>query len=143
MLTRLDLRGQADFTLPRPMAGGDEPVDAVKAIIEEVRSGGDAAVRSLTARFDGCDLASPRVSTEGALARLAPELREALEVAAGNIRAYHEAQRRDEVVHERDGIIVRELVRPVDRAGCYAPGGRALYPSTVLMTAIPARVAGA
>ena len=142
MLTRLDLRGQADFTLPRPSAGGDEPLDAVKAIIDEVRSGGDAAVRSLTARFDGCDLASPRVSTDGALARLAPELREALEVAAGNIRAYHEAQRRDEVVHERDGIVVRELVRPVDRAGCYAPGGRALYPSTVLMTAIPARVAG-
>lgn len=143
MLTRLDLRGQADFRLPRPAAGGDEPLEAVKAILAEVRERGDAAVRELTARFDGCELTTPLVSTAGALERIPADLREALEVAAGNIRAYHRAQLGgDQVAHERDGIVVRELRRAVDRAGCYAPGGRALYPSTVLMTAIPARVAG-
>src|SRR4051794_14187376 len=142
MLTRLDLRGQTSWTLPRPSAGGDAPPDAGEEILADVRERGDVAVRELTARFDGCELDSFAVSTAGALDRIAPELRDALQVAAANIRSYHEAQVREEVAHERDGILVRELVRPVDRAGCYAPGGRALYPSTVLMTAIPARVAG-
>jgi histidinol dehydrogenase len=142
MLTRLDLRGRAEWDLPRPSAGGDAPLAAVQAIVADVRARGDVAVRELTARFDGPDLASFAVATDGAVERLQDDLREALTVAAANIRAYHEAQLTDEVTHERDGIVVRELVRPVDRAGCYAPGGRALYPSTVLMTAIPARVAG-
>jgi histidinol dehydrogenase len=143
VLTRLDLRGQATFVLPRPSAGGDAPLDAVKAILADVQARGDAAVRELTARFDGCDQPVHAVPTAGALERVSDDLREALTVAAGNIRAYHEAQLSgEETAHERDGILVRELRRPVDRAGCYAPGGRALYPSTVLMTAIPARVAG-
>lgn len=142
MLTRLDLRGHVDADLPRPSAGGDEPLDAVKAIIADVRVRGDDAVRELTARFDGCDQSVATMPTAGALDRVPAGLRDALAVAGANIRAYHEAQLTEEVTHERDGIVVRELVRPVDRAGCYAPGGRALYPSTVLMTAIPARVAG-
>jgi histidinol dehydrogenase len=142
MLTRLDLRGQAVVDLPRPSAGGDAPLAAVQAIIADVRARGDAAVRELTARFDRVELESFLVSTDGAIDRIPPALREALEVAAANIRAYHETQLVPEVTHERDGIVVRDLHRPVDRAGCYAPGGRALYPSTVLMTAIPARVAG-
>jgi histidinol dehydrogenase len=69
-------------------------------------------------------------------------LRLALEAARANIEAYHRSQLRAETVHARDGVTVRELRRPVDRAGCYVPGGRARYPSTVLMTAVPARVAG-
>src|SRR5689334_16918379 len=142
MLTRLDLRGRADWDLPRPSAGGDAPLAAVQSIVADVRARGDAAVRELTARFDGPELESFAVATDGAVERVSVDLREALTVAAANIRAYHEAQLTEEVAHERDGIVVRELVRPVDRAGCYAPGGRALYPSTVLMTAIPARVAG-
>jgi len=143
VLNRLDLRGKATYDLPRPSAGGDEPLEAVKAILADVRARGDAAVRELTKRFDGCDLPTTKVDTAGAVDRISPELRAALEVAAGNIRAYHEAQVAEEdVAHERDGILVRELTRAVDRAGCYAPGGRALYPSTVLMTAIPAKVAG-
>lgn len=142
MLTRLDLRGQTSFTLPRPSGGGDEPVQVVKAIIADVRERGDAAVRELTSRLDGPTLASFVISTDGALDRIPAALRDALELAAANIRAYHETQLVPEVVHERDGIVVRDLHRPVERAGCYVPGGRALYPSTVLMTAIPARVAG-
>lgn len=142
MLTRLDLRGQTHFTLPRPSAGGDAPLAAVQAIIADVRARGDIAVRELTARFDGVELDSFLVSTDGALDRIPAALREALGVAAANIRAYHETQLTAEITHERDGIVVRELHRPVERAGCYVPGGRASYPSTVLMTAIPARVAG-
>src|SRR5205823_13663011 len=71
-----------------------------------------------------------------------PALRDALEAAHGAIAAYHQAQVAPELRHERGGIVVRELRRPVDRAGLYVPGGRARYPSTVLMTAVPARVAG-
>jgi histidinol dehydrogenase len=142
VLTRLDLRGNADAELPRPSAGGDAPLAAVQAIIADVRERGDVAVRELTAKFDRVDQPVAPIDTTGAVDRIAPALRDALEVAAANIRAYHETQLVPEVTHERDGIVVRDLHRPVDRAGCYAPGGRALYPSTVLMTAIPARVAG-
>jgi histidinol dehydrogenase len=142
VLTRLDLRGNADADLPRPAAGGDAPLAAVQAIIADVRERGDVAVRELTAKFDKVDQPVAPIDTTGAVDRIAPALRDALEVAAANIRAYHETQHVPEVTHERDGIVVHDLHRPVDRAGCYAPGGRALYPSTVLMTAIPARVAG-
>src|SRR5207302_6297140 len=68
--------------------------------------------------------------------------RAALDYAREEITAYHEVQLGDEVRVERDGALLRELAVPVDRAGLYVPGGRAAYPSTVLMTAIPARVAG-
>ena len=142
MLTRLDLRGQTAFDLPRPSAGGEAPLEAVKAILADVKTRGDDAVRELTERFDGCRLERFQVDPAGAVDRIDPALRDALTVAAANIESYHRAQLRADVDHERDGIVVRELVRPVDRAGCYAPGGRALYPSTVLMTAIPAKVAG-
>ncbi|MEA3018842.1 MAG: histidinol dehydrogenase, partial [Actinomycetota bacterium] len=148
MLTRLDLRGISDLRdrLPRPSGGGDAQALAdVQAIVADVRARGDAAVRELTARFDGPELDSFAVDPAEIAAardRIPAALRDALELAAANIRAYHETQLTGEVVHERDGIVVRDLLRPVDRAGCYVPGGRAKYPSTVLMTAIPARVAG-
>jgi histidinol dehydrogenase len=122
-----------------------EPVEAVRSIIAAVRARGDAAVREYTARFDGCtidDLRVPGPTVAAALAGISAEVRAALEYAAGEIRAYHEAQHDAPVVLDRDGIQAREMVVPVDRAGCYAPGGRATYPSSVLMTAIPARVAG-
>jgi histidinol dehydrogenase len=148
MLQRLDLRGiRGDLTgvLPRPQVAGDEPVAAVRAIIDEVRAGGDAALRACTERFDGIaldDLRVPAGELDAALAAVPPDLRAALEAAAERIAAYHRATVAPEVVHRHDGIRVRELRRPVDRAGLYVPGGRASYPSTVLMTAVPARVAG-
>jgi histidinol dehydrogenase len=148
MLQRLDLRGiRGDLTgvLPRPQVAGDEPVAAVRAIIDEVRAGGDAALRACTERFDGIaldDLRVPADELDAALAAVPPDLRAALEAAAERIAAYHRATVAPEVVHRHDGIRVRELRRPVDRAGLYVPGGRASYPSTVLMTAVPARVAG-
>jgi histidinol dehydrogenase len=151
MLQRLDLRGAISATtdlrtiLPRPEAAKEPPVAAVQAILADVRERGDAAVREATARFDKVELDELRVppgELEAALAAIPPLLREALEAARGNILAFHREQVRAEHTFERDGIVVRELARPVDRAGLYVPGGRAQYPSTVLMTAIPARVAG-
>ena len=148
VLRRLDLRGPLGdlrTRLPRPSSGGEAPIEAVKAILADVRARGDDAVRDATERFDGVRLDDPRVPTErlaAALDAIPAALRAALEVAHDNIRAYNEATQPVEMHHERDGIVVRDLLRPVDRAGLYVPGGRATYPSTVLMTAVPARVAG-
>ena len=148
MLTRLDLRGvtgDLSAVLPRPPAVGEGPVAAVRAILAAVAAGGDDAVRACTERFDRVridELEVPGAALEAALASLPAPLRTALEVAAAGIEAYQQATVPPEVTHEKDGILVRDLRRPVDRAGCYVPGGRATYPSTVLMTAIPAKVAG-
>ena len=106
---------------------------------------GDRALYELTSRFDGvrpARLAVPVAHVEAAAERVPGAVRAALEQAADNIRTYHEAQMPAEVRVERDGVRVRGLHRPVARAGCYVPGGRAVYPSTLLMTAVPARVAG-
>jgi histidinol dehydrogenase len=120
----------------------------VAAIISSVKARGDAAVAELTAKFDRVDLNAdgweiPGVDLDAALASLAPELRAALDLAAARIRAFHERQKpqgNDAV----DDAGVRTGVRwsPVDAAGLYVPGGRAAYPSSVLMNAIPAVVAG-
>jgi histidinol dehydrogenase len=120
----------------------------VAAIISGVKERGDAAVAELTAKFDRVDLSAagweiPAVDLDVALASLAPELRAALDLAAARIRAFHERQKpqgNDAV----DDAGVRTGVRwsPVDAAGLYVPGGRAAYPSSVLMNAIPAVVAG-
>lgn len=154
VLSRLDLRGCADLTraLVAPGAPDGDDADfaadlaAVRVILDDVRARGDTAVRELTARFDGCDVADSLVApseVQAALDDAAPELRAALEVAASRIREYHSLQlAAPEPVFERDGLRLRELAVPVDRAGLYVPGGRAAYPSTVLMTAIPAQLAG-
>lgn len=148
MLPRLDLRDRpADLRRSldraRPVAG--EVTEAVRSIIDDVRRRGDPALRELTERFDGCrlgDLRVPAGEIRVALDETDPDLLMALEFARDQILSYHEAQREPEAHHERGGVRIRELVIPVDRAGLYVPGGRASYPSTVLMTAIPAIVAG-
>jgi len=147
VLNRLDLRGVDDPTrsLPRPSVDGDEPVAAVRAILADVRDRGDDALLDLTERFDGVRLDSLRVpgaEIDAALAATAPEVRVALELARDRIRAHHETQLRPPTVHDTDGVHIRSYHRPVDRVGCYVPGGRAAYPSTLLMTAVPAQVAG-
>ena len=148
MLNRLDLRGhRGPFApvLPRPKVGGDEPVEAVRAILADVHERGDAAVRELTARFDGVDsdeLRVPASRCQAALAALPGPLRDALFAARDAIAEYHALQREAPLDHVRNGMRLRSFAVPVDRAGCYVPGGRAVYPSTVLMTAVVARVAG-
>jgi len=148
MLTRLDLRGSGTDVadrLPRPDLGGAAPVEAVREILAEVKKRGDAALREYTERFDGVvvgDLSIGPAALDEALAATPTGLRDALEEARAAILAYHRATLRGDAVHSREGVTVRELARPVDRAGVYVPGGRAPLLSTVLMTAIPARVAG-
>jgi histidinol dehydrogenase len=150
VLDRLDLRGldAAAVPLPRPAAGsGDDAavVDAVRAILAEVRQGGDEAVLALTVRFDGAAppaLTVPASELQAALSRISAPVRDGLEAAAASIEAFHRTQLVPSHTAERDGIRIASSHVPVDRAGCYVPGGRAKYPSTVLMTAIPARVAG-
>lgn len=153
MLTRLDLRGTPTdgpdlrSRLPRPQVALEPPIAAVQAILGAVQERGDAALAEFTARFDGvevdpADLRVPASELEAALAATPPLLREALEAARANILAYHREQLREDVRHERDGIVVREMRRPVDRAGLYVPRALAPLVSTVLMTAVPARVAG-
>ncbi len=149
MLQRLDLRGLTGDDLigglPRPDPGGEGPTDAVRTILAEVRAGGDAAVRELTRRFDGVDLPDPRVAPadlEASLDAIPGELRAALTAARDAVRAFHETQLRGPHSFSNGGITVTGRSVPVDRAGCYVPGGRGSYPSSVLMTVVPARVAG-
>lgn len=148
MLNRLDLRGRGtDIVghLPRPEIAGEGPVAAVRAIIEQVRHHGDDALFELTERFDGVALDRLRVDPAElarAAHRIPDALRRAMEVAAEAIGSFHQAQLRPAHVVHRPGISIRAYQRPVHRAGLYVPGGRAQYPSTVLMTAVPARVAG-
>ena len=148
MLSRLDLRGDSGpvaSRLPRPEAAPAGPLEAVRAIIAEVRERGDDALRELTERFDGASPASLTVAPDeiaNAAARTPDRVREALAAAAANVDAYHRHQLLDDSVHNRGGVTVTERHLPVRRAGCYVPGGRAAYPSTLIMTTVPARVAG-
>jgi histidinol dehydrogenase len=121
------------------------PDQAVERIIEMVRDGGDAALRDLTNRFDGIQLESfeiPPGDIEAAYADVEQELVDALRLAATRIRRFHErAMPRTWIDFEKDGA-VGQLFLPIERVGIYVPGGQANYPSTVLMQAVPARVAG-
>lgn len=132
-------------SLPTPADPGADVADAVRAIIALVRDRGDEALRELTERFDGVFLDRARVEVdelEAAAARVSPELLGALEVAWENILAYHADEATPLGPFVAGGVTVHHRDLPVDRAGCYAPGGRARYPSSVLMCAAPARVAG-
>ncbi len=136
--------------LTAPQAGEDEAVDrAVASILADVRARGDAAVLDYTRQFDRVTAASvreleiPRAALERAAAALDPGLRDALAQAAARVRAYHDRQRAESWSHtEADGTTLGQRVSPLDRVGLYVPGGKAAYPSSVLMNAIPAKVAG-
>ena len=118
----------------------------VTDIIETVKANGDAALYEYCRKFDGADLTALQVTPEeiaAARATVAPEFIEILEKAAANIRAFHQKQVRNSfIINDRPGIVMGQKIIPVDRAGLYVPGGTAAYPSTVLMDAIPAKIAG-
>ena len=120
--------------------------DVVADIIANVRKSGDKALYEYTARFDRAELSSLQVTkeeTEEALSLVEPRFMDILERAAANIRKFHEAQvRRSFIINDTDGVVIGQKIIPVDRAGLYVPGGTAAYPSTVLMDAIPAKIAG-
>ena len=132
-------------SLPRPADPGADVAGVVSEIIGDVRREGDAALRRLTAKFDGHDLTTIQVDpseVEAAVGRIELPLRRALETAYGRIVRYHSHEAPALEAFEDAGLRVHHREVPVDRAGCYAPGGRARYPSSVLMCAGPARVAG-
>ncbi|MFA5913065.1 MAG: histidinol dehydrogenase [Burkholderiales bacterium] len=131
-------------------AAQDESVDATVAeILAAVKSRGDAAVLEYTARFDGvmartlAELELPRESLAHARDTLPSAQRAALEQAALRVRTYHEKQLAQSWQYtEADGTVLGQKVTPLDRVGLYVPGGKAAYPSSVLMNALPAKVAG-
>ena len=127
----------------------DERVEqATAGILADVRSRGDAALIEYTARFDrwqpasAADLLVAPGAARAALAELPAKEREALQVAAARIRAYHERQKQDSWQFDEDGALLGQRITPLDRAGLYVPGGKAAYPSSVLMNAVAAKVAG-
>lgn len=125
----------------------DQALEAsVRDIIEQVREGGDEALLDLAGRFDGgrpARLRVPPARCRAALDRVEPERRKALENARKNLERFHSGQlSREDPVQITAGVRAWREFRPIDRIGVYAPGGRAAYPSSVLMAVIPARVAG-
>jgi histidinol dehydrogenase len=138
-LARLDGRGAA---------GGPRVEAAVRRIVNAVRRGGDRALFALTRRLDGVRLTRrsivvPPEAMAACHAALPAGVRRDLELAARRIRAFHRRQReRSWLWRDPSGARVGQAIRPLERVGVYVPGGRAVYPSTVLMTVIPARVAG-
>jgi len=151
MIRTLDLRGQAlskagyQRAIPRAALDIATAMVAVDPILQRVKSGDEAELIKLATEFDGVTPKSIRVAQSdlvNALAGLDPAVRTALEVSIGRIRKVHEDQKRSEKVTKVvDGGVVTERWIPVDRVGLYVPGGRAVYPSSVLMNVIPAQIA--
>lgn len=151
---KLAIRGPLDALDPRERralfdratSSDDALRERTSRIIARVRTGGDAALVALAREFDNVSLMSlevPRADWRAALAALDPALRRALERTAANIRQVHEAFRPvASEVTTADGIIIGRRPDPLGRVGVYAPGGRATYPSSLLMGVVPARVAG-
>jgi histidinol dehydrogenase len=128
-------------------SGLEDVAKTVSAVLSDVRIKGDAAVREYTLKFDKVELSDFEVSEEEferALSCIDPKLLDHLKSAAANIRAFHEAQLPEATwfMELKPGIVLGQKATPLESVGAYAPGGRASYPSTVLMTVIPARVAG-
>jgi len=149
ILTRLDpldFSGLPESVLAqtrRIFGEGVTPEESVFRILRDVRASGDAAVRHYAKMLDDIDLQDFLVSPaqmDEARAAVSDDLRSSLELAAQRVKEFHEAVMPSDWLDETKGL--GELVRPLDRVGLYAPGGTAAYPSTVIMTAVPARVAG-
>ncbi|KEQ19043.1 histidinol dehydrogenase [Endozoicomonas numazuensis] len=144
-----DFNEQLDHLLAWDSVSDEEVQHRVKHIIAQVRARGDEALIEFTHRFDRLSVSSMKELTLGedqlqkALETIPQEQRQALEVAASRIRSYHERQVQSSWTYEEeDGTLLGQQVLPMDRVGLYVPGGKASYPSSVLMNAIPAHVAG-
>ncbi len=138
---------QQDSVLERPaITEGANITATVSDVIAKVRNEGDAALRELTAKFDGVTPESIRVSSgeiEEACARLTPEMKQALEQAYSNIAKFHEAQKPQPIkVETQPGVLCEQVTRAINTVGLYIPGGSAPLPSTVLMLGVPAQIAG-
>ncbi|MDO8144684.1 MULTISPECIES: histidinol dehydrogenase [unclassified Isoptericola] len=152
MIRRIDLRGRSlsrrDLigVLPRPEVGVEQATEAVAPVLADVRSRGAAALRDLAERFDGVrpeHLRVPAAAMRSALAELDPGVRAGLEESIRRVRAVHAAQvPREHTTVLADGAEVRQRWIPVQRVGLYAPGGLAVYPSSVIMNVVAAQEAG-
>ena len=142
----LDLSSLPESVLERTrQAFGDgvSPAESVVRMLADVKRDGDAAVRHYARLLDGSDLEDFRIpdsELDAASGQVSKELWQSLELAAERVRSYHQSTLPSQWMDQAQGL--GELVRPLSRVGVYAPGGTAAYPSTVLMTVIPARVAG-
>ena len=120
--------------------------DTVSEIIRTVREKGDSALFAFCEKFDKVKLSSLEVSAEeieAAFASVEPEFVEILKEAKENIYAFHSRQVRNSfLINEKDGVVIGQKVIPIEKVGLYVPGGTAAYPSSVLMNAIPAKIAG-
>ncbi|GAA0299598.1 histidinol dehydrogenase [Halarchaeum salinum] len=125
-------------------AGIDAVREDVSDIVSRVRTEGDAALREFASEFDGVEVGNIDVTdqAERAYDDIDDDVREAIETAIGNVRAFHEAQMPADWTETFDGRELGRRFRPVERVGAYAPGGAATYPSSVIMTVVPAKVAG-
>jgi histidinol dehydrogenase len=140
-----DFQRRLDALCNRSSELGTDIEAAARKTIAKVRAGGDAAVRALTAEFDKRQLDAlelPAAEWDALAARVVPDVQAALEHAARRVRVFHERERHASFEISEDGVRVGSRVDPLARIGIYVPGGKARYPSTVIMTAIPARVAG-
>jgi histidinol dehydrogenase len=143
--TDADYASRLDALCHRPIFTSDEVDTAARQVIAEVRAGGDAAVRALTARFEKRELGAlelPAAEWDAMAARASDGVRAALEHATRRVRAFYERERHPSYEINEGPIRTGSRVDPLARVGIYVPGGKALYPSTVIMTAVPAKVAG-
>ncbi len=136
-LSRLSRKAETDESI----------INAVRDIIKDVAARGDEALFDCTKRFDGFALSADKMRVtrqeiNDAYASVPAELLETLKKSAANIAAFHEPQRRDGYERRNGGAVTGRIVRPMQRAGVYVPGGKAAYPSSVLMNIIPAKIAG-
>lgn len=147
--TQADFDAQLDRLLAWESVSDSQVQQRVTDIVNAVRQSGDKALVDYSRQFDGLSVAHahelviPPERLELALASIDPEQRAALQKAADRVRRYHEKQKQDSWQYqEDDGTLLGQKVTPLDRVGIYVPGGKASYPSSVLMNALPAKVAG-
>ncbi len=150
----VDLRGrtfESSQELKKLITRGEIEVekyeDIVKEILQEVKEKGDDAVLAYTEKFDKVTLTKEQIQItfeelEKAYEEIEDELKWSLEVAIERVKEFHEAQKENSYFKEEDGITIGQKVTPLERVGIYVPGGKAAYPSTVIMNAVPAQVAG-
>ena len=148
LLKRSPLDGGEEWSIDARASADEEdtasPLEVVRHILLDVRNRGDIAVLDYTRLLDKAELKSLQVSQkelETAVEQVPVDLRAAIDLAAERIRRFHQRQKRESWMDFSEGG-VGMLIRPLDRVGLYAPGGKAAYPSTVLMTGVPAKVAG-
>jgi histidinol dehydrogenase len=147
VLELLDLRDRRERLEPRSLEIDPSTADTVRGIIERVRAEGDEALFDLTLKFDGADLRPTGLTVspqefQRAEETVPSELKAALDALVDRLTDLHRRQLPMEWWDELDGVRFGEIVRPLARVGCYVPGGRAEYPSSVAMTVVPAVVAG-